>query len=236
MAREQPLLQQGNSKLGRKIWSFSLPIDKSCKSATALCSKACYAKAGHFAWPSVKKSGERAWKVSRRKDFVDRVVDLLERRQVRTVRIHVRGDFVSPAYTLKWAAIAAKLPAVRFYAYTRRWRDAGILPALGVFGALPNAYLWFSADAETGEPPRPSWSRGVAYMSLSDADLPAYPVDLVFRDRQGTVMRKTPTGDKVCPWDDGVVRKTRVTCEMCGYCFRDSPKHTQGSRTPLPML
>lgn len=236
-ASRQPILQQGNSKLGQGVWSFSLPIAKSCKSATSLCSKACYAKAGHFVWRSVRKSREEAWKASGRKDFVDRVVSLIERRQITVVRVHVEGDWVDPTYTLKWAEIAAKLPDVKFYAYTRRWREAKMLDALKVFASLENAHLWFSADAETGEPPRPKWSAGVAYMSLSDDDMPAFPADLVFRDSNKTEMRRTPGGGyKVCPTDDGIRRTNKVTCAACKFCYTGGREKVAGRRTPLTVL
>jgi hypothetical protein len=231
-----PILQQGNNKLGVGVWSFSLPIEKSCKSATSLCSKACYAKAGHFVWRSVRKSREEAWKSAKRKDFAARVTAFVERRKIKVVRIHVEGDWANPLYTLKWAAIAAALPGVTFYAYTRRWRDAAMLAPLEVFASLPNTHLWFSADAETGEPPRPKWSAGVAYMSLSDEDMPAFPVDLVFRDSNKTEMRKTPDGYKVCPTDDGVARKNKVTCAACKFCYKDGRDKVPGLRTPLPVL
>lgn len=233
--RAQPLLQQGNSKLGAGIWSFSLPVVKSCKSATSLCSKACYAKAGHFVWESVRKSRAVAWKASRRKDFADRVVALCTYQGVTVVRVHVEGDADSPAYMMKWVEIARRLPGVRFFAYTRRWRDGKMWDALKAFGSLKNVSLWFSADAETGEPPRPAWFAGVAYMSLSDQDLPPYPADLVFRDECKTEMRRTPSGDKVCPWDDGVKRANRVTCAACRYCFKDGRAPVRGFRTPLPL-
>lgn len=235
--RRHPLaLQLGNKKLGDAVWSFSLPIEKSCKSATALCGRACYAKAGHFAWPSVHLSHRRAWEASARSDFADQVVAFCEKKEVKTVRIHVSGDFYSQGYVGKWAGIAARLPATTFLAYTRRWRDPKMIDPLGELGALGNVFLWLSADAETGEPPRPSWSAGVAYMSLSDQDLPPYPVDLVFRDRTKTVMRRTPDGARVCPTDDGVDRAVKVTCSACRFCFRAGRTPVAGRRTPLPVV
>jgi hypothetical protein len=230
------VLQLGNKKLGDGIWSFSLPIEKSCKSATSLCGRACYAKAGHFAWPSVHLSHRRAWEASAQQDFADQVVAFCEKKGVKTVRVHVSGDFYSQGYVEKWADAATRLSGVTFLAYTRRWRDPRMFGALGAFGSLANVFLWLSADAETGEPPRPAWSAGVAYMSLSDQDLPPYPVDLVFRDSDKTVMRKTPAGARVCPTDDGVARSAKVTCSACKFCFRPGRTPVLGSRTPLPVL
>lgn len=234
--RTRPALQTGNTKLGPAIWSFSLPIAKSCKSATALCAKACYAKSGHFCWPSMAKSLAASWDLSRRANFADLVVAFCARREVRTVRVHVSGDFSDPAYVAKWVDVTTRLPGTKFFAYTRRWRDAKILGALEAFGSRPNVALWFSADAETGEPPRPKWFAGVAYMSLSDKDLPSYPVDLVFRDSSETVMKRTPTGSKVCPTDDGVIRGKKVTCSACKFCFSGDRVPVEGTRTPLPVL
>jgi hypothetical protein len=46
------------------------------------------------------------------------------------VRLRTAGQFYSAAYTGKWLRVMGVLPAVRFFLYTRAWRDASIDPVL----------------------------------------------------------------------------------------------------------
>ena len=98
------------------------------------------------------------------------------------------------------------------------------LPAI----ALPS-------DAETGQPPRVDGVRGVAYMSLSDADLPPYQADVVFRDRSATVIKYTPDGDLVCPYEQGLKPKTKITCSSCRYCFSTETRTRREHKGRVPL-
>ncbi len=228
----------GNAKLGRKVWSFSLAAVATCPGATAVCMKHCYARGGLFGLPSVRDNRRRCYEASKAKTFVADMTALLRENFVELMRLHVEGDFYAASYVKKWTKIAAANRKTTFLAYTRSWRVPGMIPALAEFGRTPNVRLWFSADAETGQPPRLDGVRGVAYMSVNDGDLPAYPADLVFRDREQTVMKFTPAGDFVCPYEQGVKKKPKITCSRCRYCFSQGTvtRREATGRVPLEVV
>jgi hypothetical protein len=55
-------------------------------------------------------------------DFTAIIINEIKRKRVKPVaiRIHATGDFYSQSYLNKWIEIAAALPSVDFYAYTKR--------------------------------------------------------------------------------------------------------------------
>jgi hypothetical protein len=148
------MLARGNSKLGRRVYTFSLPAGGTCPGQSPLCAANCYAGAGHFLRGSVQAVYRRNLRMSRRADFVERVVGEIRDRRVRLLRLHVSGDLYSVEYAAKWVEIAGGCPETRIWAYTRSWRVPAIFPALEELAALPNVRLWFSADADTGSPER----------------------------------------------------------------------------------
>jgi len=84
------------------------------------CAKPCYAdEKGRFAFPNVKD--KRYWNFlqSKQDDFTTRIISEIVAKDVDVIRIHDGGDFYSPKYIEKWISIAANLPNVRFYAYTK---------------------------------------------------------------------------------------------------------------------
>ncbi len=236
------MLARGNSKLGSAVYSFSIPIAVSCHSSTPACESVCYAKRGYFHYDNVKATHRRNWRRARSPHFVARMARFIRDHNIPTVRVHAVGDFATPTYTRRWAQIARQCPETTFLAYTRRWQDAKLLPALKAFGSLANVHLWFSADRDTGRPPHYFWSVGTAYMSLTDADQPAYPVSLVFRVSRQGVMKFTKFGDWVCSAEQGVSRMVKITCSTCKYCFSDKrfSKSVPGQRRPrrvsLPLV
>ena len=70
-----PLLQLGNSKLGRAIHVWSLPALDTCPGSTSTCRHLCYATRHRFRFESVQR--RLAWNLrrSRDADFVDRMCD-----------------------------------------------------------------------------------------------------------------------------------------------------------------
>lgn len=219
------MLSRGNSKTGSGVWTFSLPAIETCPGSTGLCRSFCYAKRGRYVMPSVKANLQSRALARERPGFVEYVVGQIDVWEIETVRIHASGDFDTVEYVERWIEIVERAPDATFYAYTRSWRVPELVPALRRLSRLPNMTLWFSADRETGRPPR--W-RGwpIAYVSTSDADLPRYPVDVVFRDKPKTLLKRTPRGDFVCPVENGAPYRNvpegqlcNVTCESCRVCF-----------------
>lgn len=232
------LIAPGNVKLGRAFWSFSLPAVTTCPGATSTCLKHCYARDGLFLMASVRGNRARCLEASKSKTFVADMTSQIRDHFVELMRIHVEGDFYDKSYVSKWTRIAAGCRKTTFLAYTRSWRVPGLIEPLCELGKLPNVRLWFSADAESGPPPRLDGVRGVAYMSINDGDLPDYPADLVFRDNDTTLMKFTPRGDLVCPYEQGVKKKTKITCSRCRYCLSEETvtRREPGGRTPLEVV
>lgn len=210
-------VRRGNQKLGMGIYTWSLPArDDICVGATAICREFCYAKKGHFSRTNVQEKYERNYQLSLTQRFESVIYSLLLSLLILVFRIHVSGEFYSVAYVLKWIRIAKRRKATKFYTYTRSWQDAEMLTALTELGRLPNVYLWFSADKDTGEPPRIPGIR-VCYTQVDDNDIPSYPVDLFFRNKRKKV-KKWINGSLVCPVENGV---TKTTCSQCKLCFSD---------------
>ena len=61
--------------------------------------------------------------LSRQADFAQRVRYFLLAHEVSVVRVHSGGDFTDPIYAQKWLRVMEQLPQVRFFFYTRSWRD-----------------------------------------------------------------------------------------------------------------
>lgn len=225
---QRPLLGRGNRKLGKRIFTFSLPAVSTCPGRTKTCEGACYARRGYMALQ--KACFERNLKSAKRSDFVDRVVREIGRRP-KIVRIHVSGDFFSDEYVRKWIEIAKKAPHARFYTYSRSWRVPEMRKSLERLAALPNVRMWFSVDRESGHPDKVPSTVRIAYMSMNDADRPGKS-DLVFRVRRQSVMKRMD-GRIVCPVENGVSFNT--TCDRCSLCVtKDEAKDPR--RFSLPMV
>jgi hypothetical protein len=125
------MLAKGNVKLGKEglIWNFSIPAIFTCPGKTPTCTKLCYANRGFYWYQNVQDSLWSNYQATLAADFVDMMLALLVLRKVRVCRIHVAGDFYSFDYARKWSEVIARLPATRFYLYTRSWRVAEIRPA-----------------------------------------------------------------------------------------------------------
>ncbi|KKM06828.1 hypothetical protein LCGC14_1740130 [marine sediment metagenome] len=110
-----------NSALKKdKIFKFSLPVKKTCKGAKE-CLKFCYATKGAYMVykKTVDKAHARNFKFSKSMFFASRIVEEIDRRKIKIVRIHDCGDFYNQVYLNKWTEIAKNLPDTRFYAYTK---------------------------------------------------------------------------------------------------------------------
>jgi len=128
---------QGNAKLNNTdnlffiIWN--IPSQITCPYATELCKESCYAKKSENLYPDVLPCRENNFDVSRRDDFVDLMIETIERKinhytkkgKKCVVRIHESGDFYNKAYAIKWLKIATyflKYDNVVFMAYTKSVR------------------------------------------------------------------------------------------------------------------
>lgn len=214
------MLTQGNTKFGPAlIWGFSIPAVSTCPGRSKLCEKVCYADHGFFKMPTVQTSLSRNFHATKEEWFVGDIGSEIRRSDISVVRIHVSGDFYSSAYVDKWIAIVNRAPKTTFFAYTRSWKDEKILKRLRVLAGLPNMHLWYSEDFETGPAPNdPDIRRG--YMLEHDAyERYVHPgVDLVFRVRP-VKPAKRMNGALVCPFEQKIERKVKLTCDRCRICF-----------------
>jgi len=223
--RPANLLRRGNSKLGQSILHWSVPAGLTCPGKTALCAKLCYAGRSHYNQPNVKAALAASHAESRAESFSRSMAAEIRRTRPRTVRIHVAGDFEDLKSVLDWMKIVKNSPGTTFYAYTRSWRVAELLAPLVKLSKLKNMHLWFSEDRETGASPRVKGVR-VAFLVAGPADEAIVPkhAHLVFREKKPSSktplpVAKSMNGVRVCPVEQGVVRKSGMTCEMCKICF-----------------
>jgi len=114
-------LDQGNIKLNKNIFSFSLIPVSTC---VVDCAK-CYDKRS-LRYPSVRdKRQYNTWlAINETEKLKSLIVDqLLRSRTVEFVRIHVGGDFFSMEYLTMWAEIVSIVnevkPDIKFYTYTK---------------------------------------------------------------------------------------------------------------------
>lgn len=231
--RPANLLRRGNTKLGKSIVHWSIPAGLTCPGKTALCAKLCYAARGHYHSPSIKKGQAGSHAESREPSFARSMSAEIRRTRPRTLRIHVAGDFEDTKAIADWTKVVKVSPETTFYAYTRSWRVPELLPALVRLSKLPNMHLWFSEDRETGPSPKVKGVR-VAYLvadAAGEADVPTR-ADLVFREH--APLSKTPltvakaiNGVRVCPYEQGVIRKAPITCERCKICFTAAKSATK---------
>jgi hypothetical protein len=236
------MLSPGNSKLGRGrlIWTFSLPSRHSCPGRSATCSACCYSYRIERRRPHVLRRYRRNLALSSRRDFVERVVAFIGRRQVGVVRLHVGGDFRSPGYARRWLRIMRRCPHTTFYFYTRSWRLKRFRPVLAAMARLGNVRAWYSCDRDTGVPRRVPPGVRLAWLMTDPDDLPPR-ADLVFRvpALRRQVQKRVLCGEGqsralVCPVENGVTGH-RTTCGQCGVCWRVSGG-TTAPRLSLPLI
>lgn len=133
IGRPKRLLSNANRNLARdRIWTWSIPAlaarlpsgatVRTCPAA-GVCASVCYARAGTYAFPTVRAAHLRnllyvtedlaGWE----RQMIAELA--LPRFHGAHVRIHDAGDFFTDDYTLAWLRIIRSTPATFFYAYTK---------------------------------------------------------------------------------------------------------------------
>lgn len=129
--------QQGNAKLGKNIYTFSLPAGHSCPFANDCLSKAdkltgkltdgpntqfrCFAASAEAVYPNVRIARWHNFDLLKKlnsNEGTDLILASLPKK-ANIVRIHVSGDFFNESYFLAWMQVAKLRPNVLFYAYTK---------------------------------------------------------------------------------------------------------------------
>jgi hypothetical protein len=218
------LLQAGNSKLGRGIWAFGLPAGSTCPGKTKSCSKACYATKGFYRMKSVKTYLRRSKAASRRQAFVQAVRSEMREIMPSAVRWHTSGDFYDAEYARKFLQLVRAEPRTTFLVYTRSWNQPEIAEVLKECALEKNCMLWLSCDTEMGSPVRWKGVAGIAFMALSDADQPTFPVDLVFFVNKPSKQTRFFGKTLVCPFEQNGPKSKEFTCSTCRYCLSRQPR------------
>jgi len=128
-----PVLINGNTKLGRGVWTFStLPSNRVFHvvingkaydiKGTCPCNCAgCYAQKGHYNGTDVKAANARktffayyylGW-------LKRAILAQIEADKIQLLRIHASGDFFSANYIEMWREIVNRCPACVFWTYTK---------------------------------------------------------------------------------------------------------------------
>lgn len=235
------MLSKGNTKLG-KMLNWSIPAIKTCPGRSKLCESLCYAASGFYKMANVQKSQADNLKKTRKASFVkDMIKEITKHKSGEVIRLHCAGDLYSAEYADKWLEIVKACPDKVFYLYTRSWREEDILPKILELAELPNIQVWYSVDKETGAAPKHARIKQ-AYLAVDDDDVPAFTVDLVFREKT-TTLKKKIGGAQVCPYEIGM--DLSITCQKCRICFKDAepserntdgPVKTKDKRAAAPLL
>ena len=94
----------GNMKMSYPTWS--LPAVKTCPESTPECRRTCYALKADRQYTNVIKARGHNLELSKRADFVEIMVETLQKKRPPIFRIHESGDFYNKNYFLKWRKIA----------------------------------------------------------------------------------------------------------------------------------
>ena len=215
------LLTKGNKKLGKRIYTFSIPNISTCPGRSELCERLCYVNKYTRIYPSVERTYQDNYRLTlNSKRFIKLMQEEIATKKPETVRIHVSGDFYSNEYIQSWIEIVKNNPDVKFYAYTRSWAVSYLRFKLRELGMLPNFKLWLSRDKEMINIPASMAEFDVAYMTENEDEEQrkklSPKVKLVFRNDRRTVAHRI-SSRIVCPLERGL--KVNLTCSKCEICF-----------------
>lgn len=128
-----PLLVDGNTKLGKGVWTWSmLPTNSSYSMTingelvtiygTCPCRcVGCYATVGNYRFNSVIYSlFIKTWLARHDIDFVKRaILAQIQADSIKLLRIHAAGDFFSVEYIAMWCDIVKATPETMYWTYTK---------------------------------------------------------------------------------------------------------------------
>lgn len=144
-----PLLINGNAKLGKGVYTFSILAGNALKTytingkeyellATCPCNcPGCYAQNGCYRFPSCKESlARKTFLVRNFPEFVrNAIIAQIKADKIKLCRIHAAGDFYGLEYVKVWKDICAACPDCVFWGYTK------FQAAEKAFQAVPNCNI-----------------------------------------------------------------------------------------------
>lgn len=116
------LLKEGNSKTGKRVWTWSMPAGTA---GTCVCDcKGCYAQAGFYKMKNVKEALELNRSIVENDPdfFYHAIMAQLETIGSGQVRIHASGDFNTrnaDLYAATWKMITLQMKSFLFWTYTK---------------------------------------------------------------------------------------------------------------------
>jgi len=132
-----------NGKSSKIANSFGLPSGKSysCPGATSVCESVCYAGKLELIYSGVRNillanyNHLLGLSVMEMADDLSALIDSFEaecerKNAEKAFRIHWDGDFFSAGYTMAWAIVISRHPAVNFWVYTRSFQFVPLLAGL----------------------------------------------------------------------------------------------------------
>lgn len=187
----------GISKLGNRVYTWSVPCFKTCPGKTPWCSgprpgkklPRCYAHRSEVIYPEVLPAWRQNYRWSRLPYFTEALTSALSRLDECFLRIHVGGDFHSADYLWSWTYALQANPQVHGWSYTKSF-------ASFFFHQQEKTHPWlfWSYDPTTPlswypENIRKAWSK-------LETEPPPFPAFRCLAQK-----------------------KKGVTCQDCGYCI-----------------
>jgi len=194
-------------------WSLNFPIHNCYP--TPLCSGNCYACSGPITFKnSIKKSLKLEHTIENHQEYaLLKLVDEITRHKLTNLRYSGGGDLSenSASFIL---AVAARLPNVIFWGFTRKISIAKLL-----HNSLPNIKAIFSIDSSTTEKTlneiyANNWKTAWLYTSQDD-EIPDDIYITFANHKNGRLDNTLPTLTSECP----AIRNHDVKCDSCRHCF-----------------
>lgn len=126
---------KGNAKLGKKVFTFSLPAGWTCPNALDCLSKSneetgkitdgnlmkfrCFAASAEAVYPAVRKSRWKNFRLLKEAENMAKLIQASLPKKAEIIRIHVSGDFFNKDYFCAWLKVAENNPSIKFYFYTK---------------------------------------------------------------------------------------------------------------------
>ena len=145
-----PLLINGNAKLGKSVWTFSTlagtgfyKVDMGnndimeCKGTCVCDCHGCYAKTGFYRFANTEKALAIRTALARLyPNFAkNAIIAQIHADNIKLCRIHASGDFFSMEYVGIWQDIANACKACKFWSYTKNPQ------AESAFDSIPNVNI-----------------------------------------------------------------------------------------------
>jgi hypothetical protein len=133
-------LSRGNLKVSKDVGIFNLPAGTACLNCKD-CLSTCYARQAQIMYPNVREFRNCNYHLATTNPdlLATMILEQIDKEQIKIVRIHESGDFISVAYIKMWEAIITKRPRVKFYAYTKVYNK--FTKTLKDLDSLPNCNI-----------------------------------------------------------------------------------------------